>query len=563
MSEVLDHAPVDLDDEAGLFDEGGAALTLPQAEKRLLGCMLFRPAIIADVRDIVNPEDFSDNVNRRLFEGLVEIGDFATNAQAIEWLGGDDAVMPDGMTAKQFIGHLIGLGADLKPAEAGELAAEINECAERRATGNEAFLPGEPLFTSKMGALLYSDRSSSSIVEADFLVEDLIPENELVIIMGEKQTGKSFVTTHLGFSISRGVPFFNRRVLEPRPVIWCCYEGGSGARRRMIAYANHFDVQAEIPFAALTDPFDLWQDEKNVDELIREIEGICRVEFGGRKPGAVIIDTHNAATTGASEIDSEVVSKIRKRYEYAMRKLGCSLIIVGHTNAIGKHRGNEQLANSVPTILTVSYKTRVENRQTIQEKDNDGRPIRTLSVRAQREGETGDTFDFVLHGVETGIKNKFGKMRTSCVVAAPNWGDKAPSEDRTKSDRVAKTLGPNQLAYFKAFWEALQEYGELAPPALQVPRSVRVVKQVYVNQLWNKRRPKDLNENTAKSRRQRAETWYQNKGILRIDNDHDVIWWTGKYVADLEETYANRRSKFDDASDRDMLPNDQFEFPGD
>ena len=224
------------------------------------------------------------------------------------------------------------------------------------------------------------------------------------------------------------------------------------------------------------------------------------------------------------------------------------MIIVGHTNALGKHRGNEQLTNNVPTILTVSYKTKLDGREKIQIKDNDGRPVRQLEVVKQREGETGKTFDFVLHGIETGIKNKFGKVRTSCVVTEPNW---TPAEQEAAKQVGARrngkdkaTLGPIQVAFFRAFWEALQEFGELAPPSLQLPRGTRVVRSSVVNRTFVTRfTPSDLSAHTAKSRRQRAEQYFQNKGIIRIDNEQGVIWWTGAYHPELKETHSRRRAE--------------------
>jgi hypothetical protein len=525
-----------------LADDGGAKLTDLLAEHRLIGHLLLHTGSFTEVRDLVSPREFFDRALGRVFEKLLATDGLFNHSHVEEWLAGAEIA---GRTGKQAVGYLISQGAEVTPEQATVLAADIFDVAERRLyQEGQANLVGLDAWQSKMGMLLYADRASAVIDDGDDLVEDLIPEGEIVIIMGETQTGKSFLTSHLGLCIARAQPFFGRRILKPRPVIWCCYEGGRGARRRLLAYSRYFNVEAELPFAALTEPFDLWAQEKNVDELIREVDSICKTQFGGMAPGAVIIDTHNAATSGASEIDSEVVSKIRDRYKAIAKALGCAVIIVGHTNALGKHRGNEQLTNNVPTILTVSYKTRVENREKIQLKDNDQRPVRQLEIVKQRDGEIGKTFDFVLHGVETGITNKFGKVRTSCVVTDPNWTpaeQEAAKRDNGKT-KPQKTLGPIQLAYFKAFWEALQEHGEEAPASLALPRSVRVVRSSVVNRTFITRYvPSDMSPNSAKSRRQRAETYFQNKGIIRIDNDHGVAWWTGRYHPDLEETHSRRR----------------------
>jgi hypothetical protein len=169
---------------------------------------------------------------------------------------------------------------------------------------------------------------------------------------------------------------------------------------------------------------------------------VIRSRFAGKRPGAVFIDTHNAATPGASEIDSEAVSRIRDRYKLIIQALGCAVVIIGHTNAMGKHRGNELLVNNVDTVITVTKKTVLKNRIAEQLKDDDRRDIRTVELVKQREGETGHLFDFVLPAIETGIKNKFGKSRTSCVVTKQNWSAQAEAEARWRSRRRRRDAFP-------------------------------------------------------------------------------------------------------------------------
>lgn len=543
-------------------DEEGAKLSDQLAEHKLVAMMLRKPEIAMEMRDLVSSREFFDRALGRVFDGMIGLDGFAPEPkQIVEWIGGE-AMTIAGRPAKQFVGYLFGLGDELGAEDASSFAQAIFEAAERRFTQEgQTNLVGLDAWQSKMGMLAFADRGSAAIDEPDWIVEDVIPEKELVLIVGEKQTGKSFATSHLGFCIARAQAYFGQRILEPRPVIWCCYEGGTGARRRMLAYANYFEVKADIPFAALTEPFDLWANEKHVEDLIREIDGVCRL-LGASKPPVVIIDTHNAANTGASEIDSEVVSKIRDRYKAIVRALDATVIIVGHTNALGKHRGNELLANNVPTILTVSYKTRAENRQIIQVKDNDGRPVRSLTIKAQREGETGKAFDFVLHGVATGLKDKFGKDKTSCVVTEPNW---SAEPEKTESGKPSDSRGGFKLTdiedqFFKAFWKALHESGQEAPIELNLSRSTRVVHRAIVSRLYRQSAiPEDgsqpVSENTLKSRWSRSTGRLKKLGIIGFNEPW--FWWCGKPIIGMPATQPQRHM-FDDERDQGMP---EAEFP--
>jgi hypothetical protein len=456
------------------------------------------------------------------------------------------------------------------------LVSEIVEVADRRfAAAPDAEL--NPLgsstqYTSRMGLLMWAERNEFAPEGYDYLVEDTIPEKELTIIMGATQAGKSFLAFHLAMCMARAVPFFGRRILEPVPVIWLAYEGGRGARGRMLAYAKHFELEesAEFLFAALTRPVDLWSKETNVDEVIKECEGVIRSRFNGKRPGAIFIDTHNAATPGASEIDSEAVSRIRDRYKLMIQALGCAVVIIGHTNAMGKHRGNELLVNNVDTVITVTKKTVLKNRVAEQLKDDDRRDIRSVELVKQREGETGHLFDFVLPAVETGIKNKFGKSRTSCVVTKPNWSDQAAAEANARDRRIeskpvgARITNSDDFLYLQCLFRQIGEVGEPAPAKLQLPVGTTVVK---LNDVKNDFATRSLpaEEVTGSNQAQvrdairkrafRSGARLQKAGIVGYREPY--LYWTGKEVQGVRET-QKQRSMFDDgAPPVDEFPEDR------
>jgi hypothetical protein len=552
-----------------LEDEGGARLTDMLAEQTLVGMLIVQPDLASDVRDLVSPREFFDRALGRVFEGLLGADGFRPeNSQIIEWLGGPTVSIADAAgehrAGGQLIGYLVSLGMEKERGEASVLADRIFEVAERRFTEEgQTNLVGLDAWQSKMGAVLFEEREEFDAQQYDDLVEDVIPERELIIVMGPSQAGKSFVTYHMAMCIARAVPFFGRRISEPAPVIWCAYEGGRGSKGRMRAYANYFDIKNAVPFAALTSPFDLWSNEANVEALIKEVDALCALRFNGKKPGAVIIDTHNAATPGASEIDSGDVSKIRDRYKAIMRALECSVIVIGHTNALGKHRGNEQLYNNAETVCSVYKKTRVENRQTIPVKDNDGREVRVFEIVKQREGITGVVSDFVLHGVDTGIKNKFGKPRMSCVVTEPNWSQEPEKGEEKKADtKGGFKLTDIEDLFFDVLWKQLHEAGSEAPPELHLPRGTKVVHRSIVSAAYRRSSiPQDgsqaASDNTIKSRWDRSARKLRKFNVIGFSEPY--FWWTGKPVLGKPATQT-QRSFLDDMDDPGPPPSD-YEFP--
>jgi hypothetical protein len=548
----------DVDNDFGLRDEGGALLSDPAAEQQLLGYLLTAPAATDRVVQLVRSDDFADTFHRRIFECFEKAHEegWAVGAETIvKALGGDPkAIVIDGLTAGGYMARLIG-DADMS-ADPQETATQIQECAERRAIGAADDVQWSAPFTSRMGLKMWVDQNDPA-AEYEYIVEDLIPERQGVLLMGETQTGKSFLTFHLGMCMARAVPFFGRRVLRPIGVVWCAYEAAQGAGARMRAYRKHYGLELEdLPFGVLQQPLPLWPNEVNIQALIEEIRGIERTKFNGVPLGAIIVDTYNAATPGASEIDSEVVSKIRGYFHRIIEETGATLIIVGHTNAGGKHRGNEQLTNNIDTVIKISRKIRTEGREIFPVKDDDGREIRTLKVLKQREGLDGQTHDFVLRVVEDGTRNKYGKPRTSCVVVNPNMadvGDDNPPKEGDKSQGYR--VSQNEALFLRCILTCQNDFGTKPPAELALPRSIGVVVDYdYVKRMMFTKMLRD-DDNTdegrarhrerTKSAIKRARTRLMHAKVIGC---HDpFIWWSGKPVRGIKETQKVDASLFDRA----------------
>lgn len=555
-----------------LFDAGDNPLTDIQAERQLIGGLLTEPNSIDAVVAEVGEGDFFDVFHRRMFGVFVRARDegWEVNAKSMgAALGGEwDAVLPGlGLTAGQYVARLM-VDADLS-LDPAELAAHIQSCSERRAIGlvsDEEFTAGAP-FVSRMGLKMWVDQNDPG-EEYEYLVEDLIPEREGALMMGETQTGKSFLTYHLGMCVARGVPFFGRRILQARGVIWCAYEAAKGATARMRAYRKHHSLDLEpLPFAVLTKPLALWPAEKAVEELAAEMRGIVRAKFGSTPLGLMVFDTYNAATPGASEIDSETVSKIRENFARLREIMGAASLIVGHTNSLGKHRGNEQLTNNIDTVLLVSRKTTTSGRDTFDVKDDEGRAIRTMKVKKQREGQDGDEFEFVLNVVEDGTVNRYGRPRTSCVVTAPAIAD--PGNDREPQKREEGQFGvrasPQEKLFVECLLAVLAEQGVPPPAVLGLPQSVRHVveydhvKRIMANKMLREDDNTDEGRKTHRDRVKKALKRARERMMyLKVVGCHDpYIWWTGKPVQGVKDTQPKPRDLFENDP---PLPGDISDF---
>lgn len=548
-----------------LVDSADNPLTDIAAERLLLGFLLTDPAAIDRVVPEIGEGDFFDPMHRRVYGVFLKGREegWAVDTKVIaETLGLDwNGTMPGtGLTTGGYFARLI-TDADMS-VDPAEVAAWIQECSERRAIGavdDEEWQANTP-FISKMGLKMWADQNEPT-QEYDYIVEDLIPEGEACLTMGDSGTGKSFLMSHLALCGARAVPFFGRRIQERFGTIWFAYEAGHGQTARMRAYARYHGLEvSDLPFAVLTKPQRLWPDPKAFEHTVEEIRGIVRTRFGGVPLKLCIFDTYNAATPGASEIDSEVVSKIRLGFDYIRDQLpGVSTLIVGHTNAAGKHRGNDQLTNNIDTVILVSRKTMNVGREVFPKKDDDGREVRTMKVKKQREGQDGEETDFILRVVEDGTTNKFGKQRTSCVVAAPNYemsgADQADARPSSRDNGDGFRASKNEILFMECLLATLDEHGVEPPPELGLPRSVsRVadydsVKRLMANKMLSEE------DSTPEGQKRHRERVKKAVGRARENLSHwkvvvgnaekNVIWWTGKPVRGVKATQPKSRDLFD------------------
>jgi hypothetical protein len=509
------------------------SLPLPreyETERALIGMLASQPELMAAIEEEVTVDHFGEMIHKQLFQAIAEAPQVAGQPIAMKTLmdaAGGDPLYPvlDGYTLARYVAVIIA-EAPMAPDAAHlarTLAAQIRTAANRDSDVEDEFdLEPEPApFEPTMGLLMWADRNRPGKRRYEFVIDDLIPERQLVVVMGDTGTGKSFLTTAMVMALCRPVPFFGRRVARQLGVIWCAYEAAEGADSRMRAYARHHGLGDEpLPFGALQHPLPLWPNEPNGDLLIKEILGIQRTQFGGVPLGAIVVDTYNAATPGASEIDSETVSRIRSYFRRAVEETGATLIIVGHTNSAGKHRGNEQLTNNVDTIIKVSFKTRVVDREVIQLKDDDGREIRTMKVVKQREGRGGAEFDFVLHAVPDGTKNQYGNDRTSCVVEPFGGGQAQPAGAPAKGPRLTH----ERTVILQALRTAIEEHGEPTPALLKLPRSiVRVVNAQHWKRVYLQKSPDpEATDNTVNKRLRDASNQFQN--LQMIGRVNPFVW---------------------------------------
>ena len=349
-------------------------------------------------------------------------------------------------------------------------------------------------------------------------IKFLVPRNVDTLIMGPSRSGKTFEALDMCMHVHFGKPYAGKKV-EAGGVVYLTYEGSEGFENRLRAYMLHHGLKHDDlhSFAWLTRPAGLYATEDSVRDVAKEIVEISK---NFRLPlSHSVVDTHNSATRGSSEIKSEDLNRIQTNYGIIREITGAPLWVIGHTNAEGRHRGNEQFFNGIEAALLVE-RVYSEEKKKIEKRDDSGRIIRRLKSEKQREGDDRLRVEFVLELVVIGV-DEDGDDITSMVSVEP--ASNLPSE--IADGEVARDrpegfyLRGSNVDVFTALLKALESVGKPPPPELKLPASVGSV--IHWRQLgieYKKIDPPEQDEDIVKYRnRIKARTRRFREELLRYN----------------------------------------------
>lgn len=380
-------------------------------------------------------------------------------------------------------------------------------------------------YESRFGAVSWQDIDAPGQAY-EHLIKGLLTKNELSMLLGESQSGKSFIAIDMAMAIARGLPWFNLRSIQGG-VIYQAGESATGVRRRRLpAYRRYYDVAREpVPFVLLQKPLDLYNSDEDTEAFIEE----CRFwakSFGTIPLELIVIDTFNRATPGANENDGKDMGAVLARCDRIRRETGAHVMLVHHLNSGGtKARGHTSLFANVENVITV--------RKVEEASDGDGRQIREWKIAKQKDGEDGVTKRFVLKGVQIGTDDD-GDPIISCVVMPPGG--------MTMEERFPDgiNLGGNNATILRAVYEAVKQKGSLAPSDLGLPRGASAVDRRAMSDIAHGVLGDDRDDivageteekaaaRRANSRRaaiKRAREYLYKVGIIGMTEDW--VWLTG------------------------------------
>ncbi|GAA4650843.1 helicase RepA family protein [Kistimonas scapharcae] len=245
----------------------------------------------------------------------------------------------------------------------------------------------------------------------EWLVEDYIEANTLLLMFAPPSSYKSFLAVDLAACIATGKQWHGHDVRQGA-VFYIVGEGLSGLKRRFRAWTITYDVDmSECPLLMSDGAVDLMSPTA-MESLSEQIEQM--VDEAKATPVLIIFDTLARNSTGNENNNSEMGLLVRQ-VDQLIKRFNCSALLVHHTGHSDGLRARG--ASSLKGAVDAEYHIR---------RDGDSNLV-TISNTKMKDSESPAAKTLELRSVELGIHDAKGRPVTSGVLVDT---DRQPSPER-------------------------------------------------------------------------------------------------------------------------------------
>ena len=120
----------------------------------------------------------------------------------------------------------------------------------------------------------FSLQNLNEISDTQWLLEDIIPNESLIILYGPSGCGKTFIALDISLHIAHNKPWKKQRVVKTGIIIYCIGEGIHGIANRIKSWHNYNKCSLDAPFVILPIEAISFSEPENIDKMITTLEQI-------------------------------------------------------------------------------------------------------------------------------------------------------------------------------------------------------------------------------------------------------------------------------------------------
>lgn len=348
-----------------------------------------------------------------------------------------------------------------------------------------------------------ADEAEPDLVDRDF-VEDYLRENEISVIYGEPNCGKTFFTLDMAMHVALGKQWNNKQI-DQGAVLYAALEGGYGIIDRIKAFRKHHEIKDPFPMEVIPTTINMMDKETDLPKLYNTIVE-AQKRLGDIK--LIVIDTLARAMVGANENSSEDMGVFVDHATKLKNATGAHILLVHHSGkdkTLGM-RGSSALKGAIDTEIELT-----------REKQD---LVTKVTVIKQKEMEKEKPTGFSLEPVSLGFTDRRKKERITCVV-------KQEDAPITEYD---ERMNPHTQFFYDCLLQAIHEYGRVFKP-YSASEQVKGVYYKDIAKILTKNGYKqiasddaDEHEISQKTRSMTFEVRSNLKSMGKINFDNNNVW---------------------------------------
>ena len=199
----------------------------------------------------------------------------------------------------------------------------------------------------------FSLQNLNEISDTQWLIEDIIPNESLIILYGPSGCGKTFIALDISLHIAHNKAWKKQSIVKKGIIIYCIGEGIHGIANRIKAWHNYNNLPLDAPFVLLPIEAVSFVEPENINKMISTIDQI-KEEYN-LPISMIIIDTLSKASVGYDENSSKDMGEFLYNFDIIKKYFNTSIMFVHHSgkNSTRGMRGSSYLLGTVDTAIQV------------------------------------------------------------------------------------------------------------------------------------------------------------------------------------------------------------------
>ena len=199
----------------------------------------------------------------------------------------------------------------------------------------------------------FSLNNLNEISDTQWLIEDIIPNESLIILYGPSGCGKTFISLDISLHIAHNKAWKKQNIVKDGIIVYCIGEGIHGIANRIKSWHDYNNCSLNAPFVLLPIEAISFSESENIDKMIVTLESI-KEEYD-LPISMIVVDTLSKASVGYDENSSKDMGQFLYNFDIIKKYFNTSIMFVHHSgkNSNRGMRGSSYLLGTVDTAIQV------------------------------------------------------------------------------------------------------------------------------------------------------------------------------------------------------------------